>query len=94
MARTVASRASLYILDEPTAALDPLAESRLYDEFAELSRGKTTVFISHRLGSTRLADCILVLDNGVVAEAGTYDELMAADGLYAEMFEAQRSWYV
>ncbi len=94
MARTVASRASLYILDEPTAALDPLAESRLYDEFAELSRGKTTVFISHRLGSTRLADCILVLDNGAVAEAGTYDELMAADGLYAEMFEAQRSWYV
>ena len=94
MARTVASRASLYILDEPTAALDPLAESRLYGEFAEISRGKTTVFISHRLGSTRLADCILVLDNGAVAEAGTYDELMAAGGLYAEMFEAQRSWYI
>ncbi len=94
MARTVASRASLYILDEPTAALDPLAESRLYGEFAELSQGKTTVFISHRLGSTRLAGCILVLDNGAVAEAGTYDELMAAGGLYAEMFEAQRSWYV
>ena len=94
MARTVASRASLYILDEPTAALDPLAESRLYGEFAGISRGKTTVFISHRLGSTRLADCILVLDNGAVAEAGTYDELMAAGGLYAEMFEAQRSWYI
>ena len=94
MARTVASRAALYILDEPTAALDPLAESRLYGEFAALSKGKTTVFISHRLGSTRLADCILVLDNGAVAEAGTYDDLMAAGGLYAEMFEAQRSWYV
>lgn len=94
MARTIASRAAFYILDEPTAALDPLAESRLYDEFAGISEGKTTIFISHRLGSTRLADQVIVLDRGTVAECGSPDALLHAGGLYAEMFDAQRSWYI
>lgn len=94
MARTLVSRAPFYILDEPTAALDPIAESKMYSQYADLSRNKTTIFISHRLGSTRLADEILVLDHGTIAESGSYQELMQAQGLYAEMFDAQRSWYV
>lgn len=94
MARTLISRAPFYILDEPTAALDPIAESNIYSQYADLSRNKTTIFISHRLGSTRLADEILVLDQGTIAESGSYQELMQAGGLYAEMFDAQRSWYV
>ena len=56
-------------------------------------KDKTTIFISHRLGSTKLADEILVIDEGTVAERGTHDELMAAAGIYAQMYESQRSWY-
>jgi len=93
MARAVLSRAPFKILDEPTAALDPIAESEVYRRFEELSSGSTTIFISHRLGSTLLADTIFVLDGGTVAETGSHEELMAAKGLYAEMFESQRSWY-
>ena len=94
IARSLFSRAPVKMLDEPTAALDPISESRVYEEFEKLMRGKTTVFISHRLGSTKLADEILVIDGGIVAERGSHDELMAQDGQYAEMFEAQRGWYV
>jgi ABC-type multidrug transport system fused ATPase/permease subunit len=81
-------------LDEPTAALDPIGESRLYEKFEEISRGFTTIFISHRLGSTKLADTIFVLDGGKIVESGSHGELMAQAGLYAEMFESQREWYV
>jgi ATP-binding cassette subfamily B protein len=93
IARSLASRAPVKILDEPTAALDPISESRIYEEFEKLMAGKTTVFISHRLGSTKLADEILVIGDGKIAERGTHDMLMAANGQYAEMFEAQRGWY-
>lgn len=93
MARSLMSPAPLQILDEPTAALDPLSESRLYEQFGEISKGRTTIFISHRLGSTSLADEIFVLKDGGVLEAGTHRELMAEQGLYAEMYESQRSWY-
>jgi ATP-binding cassette, subfamily B, bacterial len=93
MARSLVSTAPLRILDEPTAALDPLSESRVYSQFEQISRGKTTVFISHRLGSTKLADIIYVLDGGKIAEQGSHSELMRLKGLYAEMFEAQASWY-
>ena len=93
IARSLISRAPVKMLDEPTAALDPIGESRVYGEFEKLMRGKTTVFISHRLGSTKLADEILVIDGGKVSERGTHEGLMAANGQYAEMFEAQRSWY-
>ena len=93
IARSLISRAKVKILDEPTAALDPLSESRVYEEFEKLMDGKTTIFISHRLGSTKLADQILVIDAGKIVESGSHEELMAIDGQYREMFESQRSWY-
>ena len=93
IARSLISRAPVRILDEPTAALDPISESQVYSEFEKLMRGKTTIFISHRLGSTKLADEILVIDAGEIVERGTHNELMMSNGQYAEMFEAQRSWY-
>ena len=94
MARAVISSNPVKILDEPTAALDPMAENEIYAKFEEISRGQTTIFISHRLGSATLADEILVIEGGRVAERGSHAELMASGGLYAEMFESQRSWYV
>ncbi|MGI6704720.1 MAG: ABC transporter ATP-binding protein [Clostridia bacterium] len=94
MARAVLNPAPIRILDEPTAALDPISESRLYEEFEEISRDKATLFISHRLGSTKLADEILVIGDGRVVEKGSHQELMEAGGVYAEMYEKQRSWYL
>jgi ATP-binding cassette subfamily B protein len=91
--RSLISRAPVKMLDEPTAALDPIGESRVYEEFEKLMRGKTTVFISHRLGSTKLADDILVIDGGKVVERGRHEDLMGLNGQYAGMFEVQRSWY-
>lgn len=93
MSRAVYNPAPFRILDEPTAALDPIAESTLYQQYERISRGKTTVFISHRLGSTKLADHIFVIDEGLLAEAGSHAELMGKDGLYREMYESQRGWY-
>ena len=93
IARAIVSDASFTILDEPTAALDPVSESNVYSQFKAISRGHTSLFISHRLGSTKLADRIFVLDGGKVAEEGSHEELMALNGLYAEMYDAQRSWY-
>jgi ATP-binding cassette subfamily B protein len=94
IARSLNSRAPVKILDEPTSALDPISESLLYRDFERLMLGKTTVFVSHRLGSTKLADEILVIGSGRIIERGTHDELMAANGTYAGMFEAQRGWYL
>jgi len=93
-ARAIISPAPVKILDEPTAALDPVAESQMYAQFESISRGFTTIFISHRLASAKLADTIFVLENGKVAEQGSHEELMAANGIYAEMFESQQSWYL
>lgn len=94
IARSLISRAPVKILDEPTAALDPVSESRVYGEFEKLMKGKTTIFISHRLGSTKLADEILVIDGGQVRERGSHDELLKINGQYAGMFETQRGWYL
>lgn len=93
MARSLATAAPVRILDEPTAALDPLAESEVYQSFARVAAGLTTLFISHRLGSTKIADRILVLDDGAISESGTHADLMRQDGSYAQMFRTQEHWY-
>ena len=84
---------SIIILDEPTAAIDPIEEARIYGRFAELSRDKTSFIVTHRLGSVRLADRIIMMKDGKIAETGTHDELMAKDGEYKKMFDSQRQWY-
>jgi ATP-binding cassette subfamily B protein len=94
MARSVASNAPLKILDEPTAALDPISESAVYKNFESISKRRTTIFISHRLGSTKLADIIYVLSEGKIVERGPHSRLMALEGgIYAEMFDSQANWY-
>ena len=84
----------LVVLDEPTAALDPLAEQAVYERFIERSAGRTSVLISHRLSSVRTCDRILVVDNGTIVEDGDHETLLAKDGLYAQFFRAQAQWYV
>ncbi|MCL1857772.1 MAG: ABC transporter ATP-binding protein/permease [Oscillospiraceae bacterium] len=94
MARSVVNNAPLKILDEPTAALDPVSESAVYKNFERISKNKTTIFISHRLGSTKLADIIFVLSDGKIIESGSHSELMTLEnGIYAEMFDSQAEWY-
>ncbi|MCL2556947.1 MAG: ABC transporter ATP-binding protein/permease [Treponema sp.] len=93
IARALYKDAPAIILDEPTAALDPIAESEVYEQYARLMRGKTSIFISHRLASTRFCDRILLLDDGEIAEVGSHDELMAAGGKYARMFSIQAQYY-
>lgn len=84
---------SLIALDEPTAAIDPLEESKLYRSFAEISRGKTALLVTHRLGSVRIADRILVLDKGRIVQEGRHEELIQVPGRYRELWEAQSEWY-
>lgn len=84
----------LVVLDEPTAALDPLAEQAVYERFIERSKGRTSVLISHRLSSVRSCDRILVIDNGTIVEDGDHETLLARDGLYAQFFRAQAQWYI
>ena len=93
-ARAILSPAAVKILDEPTAALDPIAESRMYTQFEEIAHSFTTIFISHRLASAKMADVIYVLDGGRVTEAGNHDELVKRGGTYAAMYESQRGWYL
>ena len=93
LARALYKDAPVLILDEPTAALDPIAESEIYDEYAKLSKDKTAIFISHRLASTRFSDRILLIGNQGILEEGTHEELLQKNGVYAEMFEVQKSYY-
>ena len=93
IARALYNPAAVQILDEPTAALNPVAESGIYEMFGKISAGKSTIFITHRLGAARLADEIIVVDGGKVAEKGNHEELLSQKGIYASMYEAQRSWY-
>lgn len=80
-------------LYEPTAALDALAEDRMYQEFNRMVEGKTSIFISHRLSSTRFCDQIVLFENGSVVETGTHEELMKKDGKYAQMYHIQAQYY-
>ncbi|MDR0670382.1 MAG: ABC transporter ATP-binding protein/permease [Treponema sp.] len=93
LARALYKDSPLIILDEPTAALDPIAENEMYRHYARLTQGKTSIYISHRLASTRFCDRILFLDKHCIAEEGTHEELMEKGGKYAEMFSIQASYY-
>ena len=93
VARALYNPALVRILDEPTAALDPVAESNVYKMFGRISKGKTTIFITHRLGAAKLADKIIVLDEGKVAQIGNHEDLVNKKGIYSNMFESQKSWY-
>lgn len=93
IARGLYRRHDTIILDEPTAAIDPLEEDRLYRMFLAAARGKTAIIVTHRLGLARLADRILVMDQGHIVQDGSHAELMATAGPYARMFRAQAAWY-
>lgn len=93
LARALYKNGSVLILDEPTAALDPLAENDIYMKYNKITAGKTSVFISHRLASTRFCDRILYLQDGDIAEEGTHESLLALGGEYAKLFEVQSRYY-
>lgn len=93
-ARALFSKASFIILDEPTASLDPVAESNMYELFSNVMKEHTALMISHRLGSSKMAKRILVLDGGKIVEEGSHEELMNAQGMYSEMFYMQAHWYI
>ena len=93
LARALYRDAGVLVLDEPTAALDALAENDIYEKYARFTKDKTSFFVSHRLSSTRFCDRILLIDGGNIAEEGTHEELLAAGGLYAGMFEMQSKYY-
>lgn len=93
LARAYLRDAQLLILDEPTSALDPRSELEVFQRFAELTRGKMALLISHRFSTVKMADRIVVLSHGVLTEEGTHSELMLRGGLYAEMFEMQAASY-
>jgi len=84
---------NVVVLDEPTAAIDPLEESRIYHQFVEISKGKTAIIVTHRLGSAKIADRVVVMDKSKIVEIGSHDELLKSGGLYAEMYGAQAGWY-
>lgn len=93
LARALYKDAPIIILDEPTAALDPIAENDMYLKYNELTEGKTAIYISHRLSSTRFCDRIILLDESKIAEIGTHEELLDLGGKYAEMFKIQSKYY-
>lgn len=93
LARAFMGDKPILLLDEPTSQLDPVAEANLYSEFANMVENKTTLFITHRLGSTMITDKILVIHNGKITETGTHEKLMNSQGIYADMFNAQKQWY-
>ena len=93
LARALYKDAPVVVLDEPTAALDPIAESDLYQKYSDLTGNRTSVYISHRLASTRFCDRILLIENGGIAEEGTHEELLSRGGRYAYLFDIQSKYY-
>lgn len=93
LARCLLSDAPLKILDEPTAAMDPVYETMIYHKFKQISQNKTVLLISHRLASVKMSDIIFVLDGGQIVEEGTHQQLMAKGGLYKTMYTEQSKWY-
>jgi ATP-binding cassette subfamily B protein len=93
LARAYLRESQVLILDEPTAALDARAEFEVFQRFNELTEGKMALFISHRFSTVRMAERIIVLEDGAIVEAGNHEQLVALSGRYAEMFELQASSY-
>jgi len=93
IARSLFRKSELIVLDEPTAAIDPLEETRLYEKFVKICAEKTSIIVTHRLGAAKIADRILLLKDGRLIEEGTHEELMRIDGEYKRMFEIQNQWY-
>ena len=81
------------VLDEPTAAIDPIEETRIYNQFVEISKDKTAIIVTHRLGSTKIADRVIVMDKGKIVEEGSHFTLMQQQGLYFNMYNSQAEWY-
>ena len=94
IARALYKDAPFVILDEPTAALDPIMEMKIYGDLKKLTLQKTSIFISHRMGSCKFCNNIFVLENGKVIETGTHDELINYNGVYAKLFQTQQQYYV
>lgn len=93
LARSLYQDGGIIILDEPTSALDPIAEKKLYEDFSDIVKGRTAVFVSHRLTTTKFCDRIIVLKGGRVIEEGTHGELMKKQGEYAKMYQIQSKYY-
>lgn len=93
LARALYKNAPFIVLDEPTAALDPIAESEMYQKYNELTSGKSSIYISHRLASTRFCDRIIMIADGSIVEEGTHEELLKSGGKYAALFEVQSKYY-
>ena len=93
LARALYKNAPFIMLDEPTAALDPIAEADMYSKYNEMTKAHSSVYISHRLASTRFCDRIILISGGVIAEEGTHEQLLKAGGKYAELFEVQSKYY-
>lgn len=93
LARSIFHEGKFFIMDEPTSALDPRSEQEIFENMLKISKGQTSLFISHRLSSTKYADRIIVCDKGKITENGTHEELMKEDGLYKEMFTTQAELY-
>ncbi len=93
IARGIYRRSDIIVLDEPTASIDPIEESRLFELFYKVSRGRTCILVTHRMGAVKMADRILMLENGAVIEEGSHMDLMKKRGKYYELYQLQAKWY-
>ena len=94
IARGGLKASSLIVLDEPTASIDPVAESEIFHRFKELTKDCCSIIISHRIGAAKIAKRILVLEHGKLVEDGTHEELMKKHGIYRDLYEMQAKWYL